>query len=101
MNFSSWYKPDLACPLKCPGEQDSQEHIMVCKPLLAELSEDEKFAVQNVKYDHIYGDMKSQKDVVTIFTWLLEAREKLLEAANPTSGSSLDAAPLGGGRGLC
>ena len=100
MNFSSWFLPDLQCSLKCVGEQDSQEHLRTCKPLLKELSEHQKLAVQKVKFEDIYNNPNCQKEAVTIFSLLLDAREKLLEAGKPTSGSSLDAAPPGGNRGL-
>ena len=100
MNFSSWYKQDLACPLKCEESQDSQEHLLLCKPVLAALSDNQKSAAEELNYNKIYGNLEEQKEAVTIFLGLVNTREKLLEATKPTSGSSLDAAPPGGIRGL-
>ena len=100
MNFSSWYKPDLACPLKCEESQDSHEHLHLCKPVLDALSDNQKSAAEELNYNKIYGNLEEQKEAATIFLGLVNTREKLLEATKPTSGSSLDAAPPGGIRGL-
>ena len=32
-NFSTWYKPNLSCALGC-SEEDSQSHVINCKPIL-------------------------------------------------------------------
>ena len=42
-NFSSWYKPNLICPMsnQCQ-EDDSQRHMMRCKALLDELTPEQQ-----------------------------------------------------------
>ena len=99
-NFSSWYKPNLVCPLGCLVEDD-QSHLRHCGPLLAELSTIQKEAVHHTQYQDIYGSLEQQKAAIVAFSWLLDARERLLKAAKPASGSSLDAAPSPGGNGVC
>ena len=99
MNLSSWYKPDLDCQLKCSNSQDSQEHLLKCKPLQDKLTPDQREVMKKVNYNDIYENPKKQKEAVAVFTWLLNAREKLLDTPKPTSGYSLDAAPTRGSRG--
>ena len=93
-NFSSWYKPNLSCSLspQCQ-EEDSQRHILRCKALLAELTPDQNILLNQVQYEDIYGNTESQKRASILFTGLLDIRERLQEAAAPSSGSSLAATP--------
>ena len=91
-NFSSWYKPNLACPMGCLAE-DNQPHLRFCGPLLADLNREQKDAIKHIKYEDIYGSLDRQKAAITVFSWLLDARDRLLDAAKPASGASLDAAP--------
>ena len=98
-NFSSWYRPNLTCPLGCLVEDD-QPHLRFCGPLLAGLSEEQKEAINNTEYKDIYGSLDQQKAAITVFSWLLNARDQLLEAATPGSGATLDAAPTPRGNGV-
>ena len=97
-NFSSWYKPNLSCLFTCSAE-DSQPHLLSCKPILDLLTPQELATTYTVKYDDIYGCLERQKVAVTVFSRLLDIRERLLEAATPASGTSLDAASTPGGNG--
>ena len=99
-NFSSWYKSDLSCPFKCVNSQDTQEHILLCKPLLDDLPQEKRDAALLLNYNDIYGNTNQQIDAVKVFSGLLESREELLQKAKSTSGLSLDAAPTGGISGL-
>ena len=99
-NFSSWYKSDLSCPFKCVNSQDTQEHILLCKPLLDDLPQEKRDAALLLNYNDIYGNTNQQIDAVKVFSGLLETREELLQKAKSTSGLSLDAAPTGGISGL-
>ena len=94
-NFSSWYKPNLACPLGCLVK-DNQNHLLQCGPLLEEVSTEQKEAVRSTYYEDIYGSLEQQKAAIVVFSRLLKAQERLLEAVTPASGASLDAAPVGG-----
>ena len=99
-NFSSWYKSDLSCPFKCVNSQDTQEHILLCKPLLDDLPQEKRDAALLLNYNDIYGNTNQQIDAVKVFSGLLESWEELLQKAKSTSGLSLDAAPTGGISGL-
>ena len=98
-NFSSWYKPNLSCPLGCLVE-DNQPHLLICGGLLGELDAEQKEAVNRTEYFAIYGSLEQQKAAVTAFSWLLYARERLLGAATPASGATLDAVPTPGNNGV-
>ena len=91
--FSSWYKLILTCPLGCLVEDD-QSHIHFCGPFLSCLSQEQKEAIQHTEYKDIYGSLDQQKATITVFSWLLNARDQLLEAA------TLHAAPTPGGDGV-
>ena len=80
MNFSSWYKPNLLCPLNC-RQQDSQSHLLSCETLLTELTQDQMKLIQELSYEDLYHGTERQKLAVIGFTWLLDIRERLLEAA--------------------
>ena len=106
MNFSSWYKNDLSCSLKCQEiqqnqDEDSQQHLLVCKTLLSQLSQEQYKLIEGISYNDLYSNTVRQKLAVTGFTWLLNIRERLLEATTPASGVTLVAASTpGGNRGL-
>ena len=103
MNFSTWYKPDLSCRVRCQQSQqdDSQQHLLSCQSLLSHLNQEQLKFIQEISFDDLYSDTARQKRTVTVFSWLLDIRERLLEAATPASGASLIAAPTkGGNRGL-
>ena len=99
-NFSSWYKSDLSCPFKCVNSQDTQEHILLCKPLLDDLPQEKRDAALLLNYNDIYRNTNQQIDAVKVFSGLLETQDELLQKAKSTSGLSLDAAPTGGISGL-
>ena len=106
MNFSSWYKNDLSCRLKCQQiqqnqKEDSQQHLLLCPTLLSQLTQEQSKLIDGISYDDLYSDTARQKLAVTGFTWLLNIREKLIEAITPASGVTLVAASTpGGNRGL-
>ena len=79
---------------------DDQRHLLKCAPTIARLSTEQQILTHTVKYEDIYGCLEKQKGAVNVFSWLLEARERLLGAATPASGVSLDASPEGVYRGL-
>ena len=97
-NFSTWYKAHLSCPLTCSAE-DPQPHLLSCKPILYLLTPQELATTHTVKYNNIYGCLERQKVAVTVFSGLLDIRGRLLEAATPASGTTLDAASTPGGNG--
>ena len=51
-NFSTWYKPNLSCALGC-SEEDSQSHVLDCKPILEQLTPEQLETTKTVKYTDI------------------------------------------------
>ena len=77
-NFKNMYKDNTQCPLLCSPlspQQDSQEHLLVC----SKLNMNNVIAASKISYDDIYGDVSAQKTVVSVFTDLLNRRNKLME----------------------
>ena len=86
--------------MKCKN-LDEQHHLLSCEPILESLSKEQQDFTHTVNYEDIYKCSDQQKAALTAFSWLLEARDRLLGAATPASGSSLDASPVMGDiRGL-
>ena len=85
-NFPSMYREDKACPLQCqePEAEDSQEHIQLCPVLLANLSRQDEDTAWRVTYCNIYGTVEEQKESVSIFSVLLDTRERLLKERKVT-----------------
>ena len=105
LEVSSWYKPNLSCPLNCQQglqvqKQDDQEHLLKCETLLAKLNPDQLKHIQGICYEDLYHDIVRQKLAVIGFSRLLEIRNDLLEVATPASGATLGAALSGGNMGL-
>ena len=64
-----------------------------------QLNPEQLETAKTVKYIDIYNCLEIQKVMVTVYSWLLNIRERLLEAAIPASGTSLVAASCLGGVG--
>ena len=75
MNFKNKYKKfEQICPFACE-EDDDQNHVLTCTPILEEAKID---SVKCVLED-MDDDVAKQKALVTLFAKLLLARERLLE----------------------
>ena len=68
--------------------------------MLAKLDPEQRDLIGGIEYKDIYGSLEQQKAAVLAFSWLLDTRERLLEAATPASGATLDAAPTPRGNGV-
>ena len=84
------------CPLECWGtaEQpllDTQEHILNCKKLQNVKSSD--LTAQKVEYSFLFGDIKKQKEIVTLFKLYLDEKQKICPP-----GAKLDPSTV---QGLC
>ena len=93
---------ELTCQMKCQQIQqnqneDSQQHLLVCKTLLSQLNQEQYKLIEGISYNDLYSNTVRQKLAVTGFTWLLDIRERLLEATTPASGVTLVAASTPGG----
>ena len=102
-NFSNLYGGKVECPLQCwdqalyePAIEDSQEHILFCKKLRVDSS---LISCGKVVYSDLFADVYKQKEAVTLYTLLMEEREKQINErdSNPP-GDNLD---LSTGRHWC
>ena len=95
-NFPAMHKASPHCPLECWGtaEQpllDTQEHILNCKKLQNVKSSD--LTAQKVEYSFLFGDIKKQKEIVTLFKLYLDEKQKICPP-----GAKLDPSTV---QGLC
>ena len=102
-NFSNLYGGRVECPLKCwslalhePPPKDTQEHILGCKMIQLE---DTAIASEKIVYADLFADMLRQKEAITLYTRLIEEREKILSSEEPNPpGDNLDPS---NGRSCC
>ena len=78
-NFHRKYQGDLLCPLLCPSEIDSQEHILACSTIKKHLKSDQILLLDGVKYQHIFVSISEQYNATTIFIIILKIQHRLLE----------------------
>ena len=64
--------------LKCQQGEDIQSHILDCSVIQSQLGETEQEKVPSVVYDHIYGTLEQQREVVLVLGRMLEIRDKIL-----------------------
>ena len=91
-NFKNLYRGATHCPLNCSDispHQDTQQHLLVCSAI--KLEQTNTIARNEVKYNDIYGDLQSQKEAVTLFRELLDARDKILNCEIPSLSVGTDA----------
>ena len=94
-NFSNLYGGKVECPLLCwdqeqyePALEDSQEHILYCKKLTVDSS---SISCGKVLYGDLFADVSRQKEAVTLYTTLIEEREKQIkEKDSDPPGDNLD-----------
>ena len=95
-NFPNMEKSCLHCPLRCWGVDevpilDTQEHILLCKRL-SNLKSSE-VTTEKVEYSFLFGEIKKQKEIVTLIILLLEEKQILCPP-----GDKLDPSTV---QGLC
>ena len=78
-NFHNQYV-DRRCPL-CKLETDSQGHIIQCSTLKKHMKWN-----QDIKYEHIYGNLQEQVTITLLHSTLLETRDRLLEEGSGLPG---------------
>ena len=88
-NFKSKYSDDFLCQL-CGKQNDSQQHILICETINAQVVSSQ-IANSKVVYEDIFKDYRKQKEAVVFFTELITIRSNLLiQTQNPsTSGEVL------------
>ena len=84
-NFSKMYKVCLKCPLQCNilnPHDDTQDHILSC----TKLSQG-----GNPELNNIYGDIKEQSIITTVYLVLMDKRTHILQSLEdqlePTGGN--------------
>ena len=70
LNFKTKFKDDLSCSLGC-SEDETQEHLLHCKPLNDKLSDEQQQNI--VEYNDIFDD-KKQPAAVMLFMKLFDIR---------------------------
>jgi hypothetical protein len=75
-NFRNLYGGKVECPLKCWGNgenpmEDSQQHILECKKLKVT---NMNIASDKIVYNDLFGDVRRQKEAVTLFADLIEMK---------------------------
>ena len=94
-NFRNMYANVVSCPLVCWGEreaeeEDTQKHMLTCSKLQLEIASNE-LATGKIVYEDIFADVKKQKEVVDLFSKLIDLRLKLLkDKDNQPPGDDLD-----------
>ena len=79
-NFSSLFKENMLCKLKCKEKDiDTQQHLLTCSELLKSLTLTEIENTNAVNYNDIFGSLEQQRLVVQALARLLEIRDQLLE----------------------
>ena len=88
-NFSSLYKENMKCSLKCsdPNALDSQSHLLQCLLIKKQLTEEEKKQTANIYYQDIFGTLEVQRRVTIFMARMLEIREDLLVQSSLPVGS--------------
>ena len=66
---------NLECQLGCGEKVEDQQHILVCEKLM----EAYPHTANKLNYNDLFGSLRKQKEIVTIFRKLLNVRETLLE----------------------
>ena len=93
-NFSNLYGGKIACPLNCWNTKynelappDNQEHLLLCENI--KLSSN-NISRSKTEYSNLFGDIIKQKEIITLFTELLEERHKSLNEAEDPPGDNLE-----------
>ena len=84
MNFKNRYRNDDIFCICCNEEEDTQQHLLLCKVLQRQLKSDE-IVTHNVTYDDIYKDPYRQKVIITIFSKVVRIRETMINKLNPST----------------
>ena len=89
-NFKSKYsKEDLLCRI-CQQEEESQIHLLHCKPLNDVLKSND-IITDDVNYNDLFSEHRKQKVITTLFAKLLKIRKQIIEnPENTTNPSNLD-----------
>ena len=62
----------------CHSFQDSQEHALACKVIIAHLSQTERTMLNETEYAQLFGNVEDQEKVTRMFQLIISLRERLL-----------------------
>ena len=95
-SFHRLYNEDISCPLQCSvHNEDTQEHLLCCPKLVAQLSISQLRQLEQVKYSDLYGTVAEQKEITEIFLILLRIRTRLQENDPEPAYEGNNSRPLG------
>ena len=90
-NFRHLYGGKVDCNLQCWDQdeippEDSQQHLLCCPKVKVDSS---NITCNIITYEDIFGNVKRQKEAITLFTHLLEIKNKEINKQSPP-GEKLD-----------
>ena len=90
-NFPSIFRGNMKCRLNCQELEasDCQSHILKCSTLLENLSPEELVSAKDLEYNHIFGTLVQQGEIVPVLSRMLELREELLEIQRLPVGQNI------------
>ena len=69
---------NLQCSLNNCFEEETQEHLMKCKPIIDQLDTKNSLKLKTIKYEDIFSTVKKQKKATEVLIILLDIRNSLL-----------------------
>ena len=70
------------CP-HCKQGPNSQKHALSCKVIALHLSQVDKEAIQDIKYEDIYGDSQAQLLITQVYQSIISIKKRLLKSVHP------------------
>ena len=93
-NFRFLYNGNIECPLNCwdvnfnePAPPDTQEHLLWCNKINLSTN---IIARNKSEYEDIFRDMYKQKEIISLYTKLIDLRENLMKKESNPPGDKLD-----------
>ena len=94
-NFHQYYKGNLSCQLFCENSIDSQEHILICPGIKKHLSIKQLEVLNEVRYEHIFGDPLEQLGAAKAFQLILKIQSRLLDEIRRPAHHGSNSGPTG------
>ena len=94
-NFHKYYKENLSCPFLCESTIDSQEHLLTCPGIKKHLSIEQLEVLNDVRYEHIFGDPVEQLSAAKAFQLFLKVQDRLLDENHRPAYHGNNSGPTG------
>ena len=73
-NFSHYYNNNLTCrTCNLPDSIENEQHLLLCENLISEIK------TEDVNFENLFGDFKTQKETLFAYKAVLRKREILLK----------------------